>query len=82
MIAANHSGAIRLRLVLPCGLRLRELRHVEAIWLARVGSLLLRQGVDLGVQVACMGVAAAPGCSVPWRKAGTRPGALITDESP
>ena len=78
MIAASHLGAIRFRLVVPCGLWHRELRHVEAIWLARVGSLLLRQDVALGFQVVCSGIAAAQGCSALQRKAGSQPGVLIT----
>jgi hypothetical protein len=65
MIAASHLGAIRFRLVVPSGLSLPELRHVEAIWLVRVGRLLLRQNDALEFQVVCSGVAAAQGCSVP-----------------
>ena len=53
MIAASHLGAIRFRLVVPGGLWLPELRHVEAIWLARAGSMLLRQDIALGFQVVC-----------------------------
>jgi hypothetical protein len=51
MIAASHLGAIRFRLVVPSGLSLPELRHVEAIWLVRVGRLLLRQNDALEFQV-------------------------------
>ena len=51
MIAASHLGAIRFRLVVPCGLWLPELRHVEAIRLAHAGSVLLRQDVALGFHV-------------------------------
>lgn len=61
MIAASHLGAIRFRLVVPCGLWLPELRHVEATWLAHLGRTLLRQIVALGFQVVCSGVSAAQG---------------------
>lgn len=71
MIAASHLGAIRFRLVVPCGLWRPELRPVEAIWLVRVGSLLLRQNVALGFQVVCSGVAAAQGCSVSLEQGGS-----------
>jgi hypothetical protein len=65
VIAASQLGAIRFRLVVPYGLWLLELRHVEAIWLARAGSVLRRQDVALGFLVVCSGVAAAQDCSVP-----------------
>jgi hypothetical protein len=72
MIASSHLGAIRFRLVVPCGLWLPELRHVEAIWLARAASVLRRQDVAPGFQVVCSGVAAAWRCSIP-EEAGAQP---------
>ena len=59
MIAANHLGAIRLRLAVPCGLWPHEPHQAEAIWLARADSALLRRNVALGFQAVCSGVAAA-----------------------